>query len=414
MPQPYHLQQLCELYQASAQELGFRATGQEPHLGHLDEQEDNLTAFRASYLPSRLLYLIGKSQYQQYHELQRTLRRELEDTPMDKMNRRDTLRFLAALPLDFSGLTKLEPAFRVSNEEVLVQCAAGIIACWQLWRSSDPTSAADAVAAYIPTLQAIANQAPTAQRKVATDLLAQCLHIQAESIFQVNGNFASAIATAQTVERLAEGAGNFSLQAESVILLGSIHYIGHQHQAARTAYEKALFLLEHMQTSHRFIQASDAYGHLARLYAQSGQKQQALRTIGKAQTMFFASPQDEQQPIWVTQNLGGLVECEALTHAYLGEYTQALETWEQHKTIPGQSVLGAVQVTIRKAGIEVSRDDQPRDMDYAITCWTKGIQGAQELGSQQRMKEAYHVYEMMQVAWPHETRIKDLRDLLLN
>jgi hypothetical protein len=52
-----------------------------------------------------------------------------------------------------------------------------------------------------------------------------------------------------------------------------------------------------------------------------------------------------------------------------------------------------------------------KDMEQSIRLWTAAIQGARALGSQQRLGEAYTAYEIMQVLWPQEARVKDLRDL---
>ena len=71
-----------------------------------------------------------------YHELQAALIAELEDNiamhPDHDISRRDALRFLASLPIEACGLSALQPVLKYENTELLLQCAAGITACWHL------------------------------------------------------------------------------------------------------------------------------------------------------------------------------------------------------------------------------------------------------------------------------------------
>jgi len=64
--------------------------------------------------------------------------------------------------------------------------------------------------------------------------------------------------------------------------------------------------------------------------------------------------------------------------------------------------------------VEVTRDDQPRNMEQCINLWVQSIEGTKKLQSQQRMNEALQIYAIMRAVWPGEKRIKDLRDYLLD
>ncbi len=53
-----------------------------------------------------------------------------------------------------------------------------------------------------------------------------------------------------------------------------------------------------------------------------------------------------------------------------------------------------------------------RDMDEVIYYWTATAEGTKALRSQGMLDEVHGLYDMMEVVWPDERRIKDLRGLL--
>jgi hypothetical protein len=55
-----------------------------------------------------------------------------------------------------------------------------------------------------------------------------------------------------------------------------------------------------------------------------------------------------------------------------------------------------------------------RDIERTIHFWVAGIEGARALQNQQRFNEALTTYELMEVVWPGDTRIKDLRDYIVH
>jgi hypothetical protein len=51
-----------------------------------------------------------------------------------------------------------------------------------------------------------------------------------------------------------------------------------------------------------------------------------------------------------------------------------------------------------------------RDMEKTIHFWVAGIEGAKALEHEQRFLDAVTTYELIEIAWPGEQRIADLRD----
>ena len=89
----------------------------------------------------------------------------------DDLSRREALRRLALLPLELCGLTALRPVLEQPAEEILAQCAAGITACWYLWRGKELPLAFQVIATYAPTLKALAAWPGERRLKELRDLL---------------------------------------------------------------------------------------------------------------------------------------------------------------------------------------------------------------------------------------------------
>ena len=429
VPQPLHLRNLCTLFGMTARELGFdeeyaRSDEQSITTDELSEGHDPLAAFRASFLPMRLLHLVWNwsDEDARYHVLQQSLPLELEDNTMtDELSRRDALRFLAMLPVEVCGLTALAPVFRSSPHDILTQCAAGITACWHLRKGKDLAFANHAASAYLPTLKALVKSQPAAQRKAAADLTAQGLLLKS--------TLARAITTTTDGIMYAKQAKIYADIAESPILqvtalrsqAASLFDTNQWEQALQVA-EQARYLLEEQQKPAPSQQASVpiprlvhsyVYAGLATYQAYDGRKDDALLSLKKAHTTFFSQPDDEIAPLWTDHHIGNLLINDGETHMHLGLYKDALDSLSQvddryaQDTTISQSCR--INVLTTRVMVEVIRSDQPRDMEWCIQHWEQAIEGAKLLQSNMRFNSAIEVYTAMRAAWPAEKRIKDLR-----
>ncbi len=133
VPQPFHLRELCALYDKTAQELGFTvqqlgfeeaavAVQTSNDAANAEAEIGVLTTFRQHNLISRLMRMVwdwsaGDARYQM---LQGLILLELENNAMnDDMSRRDALRFLALVPVDMLGLSQFSAIFKGSYEDIL-------------------------------------------------------------------------------------------------------------------------------------------------------------------------------------------------------------------------------------------------------------------------------------------------------
>jgi len=106
------------------------------------------------------------------------------------------------------------------------------------------------------------------------------------------------------------------------------------------------------------------------------------------------------------------------TYCYAGNQTKALEILakrvdpETLKPRLAQSAMGQVE-TINVMTLSSLRT-KDRDMEKIIHFWRAGMEGAKTLQNEQRFNEALTNYELMEVVWPGERRITDLRDHIVH
>jgi transcriptional regulator with XRE-family HTH domain len=435
IPQPLHIRALCTLFGVSSQELGF----EEQHavdvqtIAAEQEEENEFAAFCQQNLILRLMRIVWNwpPDDARYQMLQLLIIVELEDNSVnEEISRRDAFHFLAVVPAEMLGLSHFQAVFKkgVSYDDILKYCAAGIIACWYLRKGKELAFADQAVSKYIPTLKAIAQTAPMAQRKAAADLLSQCLLLKS-TLFRHLYASNDAIPYAQQAETYGEQAGNLMLRILALRTQAAAHYYANHWIPALHAAERAKSLIEERDRQDKQKQQSASsqpaeepipqlvhsyiYAGLATYQARNGYryKTDALLSLKKAHETFS----DEQAPIWIDHNQANLVLNDGTTHHHLGLQQGAIDSLTQISTLPSRTRSEAIysEALIGLVMAEVSRDDRPRDMAFCIDCWIQGVQRAKALQSQQRMNEAIQAYTAMCIAWPGEKQIEDLREYIV-
>jgi transcriptional regulator with XRE-family HTH domain len=428
-PQPIHRQQLCMLYGKTPRELGLEEDSQDGITSHMLEKTlvlvspeypiDAYTAFRKEDLTTRLQsliwsWLIKHDTNARYQELQEAIILELEDNSMQDhvISRREALRRLASLPVEYCFLSLSTPVLVRPVEEILAYCAAGITACWRLRKGEDLAFALDTVMRYIPTLQEIVTTGREAERKTAADLLAQCFVLKSHLSNHL-GNNSLALNDARQAEQFSIEADNLGLQIIAVRAQANAYdYANHWEQALKNA-KKAKYLFEtNKGTPIPMLLASHVYAGLANYQGHTGQKQDALRTLGQAHITFFTQSPDMPTPVWIPHGHGSLLLHDGLTHFHLGLYKQACDSFARVGELPGVSATTRIEALITRVMAEVQRDDSQRDMDLCIALWTEGMRGAIAMQSEQWFNDALIAYTAMSSAWPGEKRIKALRELI--
>jgi transcriptional regulator with XRE-family HTH domain len=433
-PQPINLYSICEVYDLTPEALGFHklsvteppvATQNAP-ISDEEEEEDVITSFRKQDLTSRLMRIVWNwlltCHHARYQELQMCITLELEGCRMnpDNINRRNALRRMALLAIDLCALSARQPVMKRPVEEILTYCAGGIVACWYLRKGKELSFADDAVSKYIPTLKEImkSGAVPETQRNAAADLLTQSLLLKATCVEQLYGNYAASLHYRKQAETYSEQTGNLALSIATMRAQAvSYDYADNWERAMHTA-AKAKNVIETVkaeETPSSLMLRSYVYAGLANYLAHTGPKykQDALTSIGQAQTAFDAAMENEEtSPIWIGYDEGNLLLNSGLAYHHLGMSQRAIDSFARIDRLPVVHETNRVGSFIHQVVAEVNREDRPPDMAFCIDRWKQGIQGAIAMHSGQVFNEATQVYATMRAVWRGEQRIKNLRDYI--
>jgi hypothetical protein len=382
-------------------------------------------AFRKQDLTSHLTHIVWNwllsCQHARYQELQALVTLELEEYSRmhpDNINRRNALRRMALLAIDFCALSTHQPVMKRSVEEILAVCASGIVACWYLRKGKELVLANDAVAKYIPTLKEIVKSAPEAQRKAAAELLAQCLLLKATCVEQLHGNYDASLLYRKQAETYSERAGNLTLSIAAIRAQAvSYDYADDWERAAHTAAKAKNMIetTEATETTHSLMLQSYVYAGLANYLAHTGpaHKQEVLTALGQARTAFDAAMENkETAPIWIGYDEGNLLLNSGLAYHHLGMSQKAIGSLARIDQLPIAHETNRVGSLIHQVVAEINREDRPPDMAFCIDRWKQGILGAITLRSGQVFNEAIQAYTIMCAVWRGEQRIKSLREYI--
>ncbi len=366
LPRGYSIEKLCTVYGCSEEELGLQCINPSqvpPSPPPLPDMTDAAQSFLASDPTMRLLSLAFSpfSCHQRQWEVIKLL--EEQSMNIDPMSRREALRRLATLPLLTLHLNALTPTETALPEAVLAHCSAGVVACWYLRKGKELSFADSTVSAYIPTLKAIVASS-SHYRKEAADVLVQCYLLKAVLSWNVTTPL-DGMGYTQQAEMYSQIAEKPLLQVAALRAQAAALCYANQWGQALQAGLQAKQVLE--STPKELIPPlarSYVYAGVATYQAYHQQKQDALTSLKKAHATFFTQTEDEEVPLWIDHSVGNLLLNDGLTHAHLGLYKSAVDSfgqidksYAQDETIP----FGCrVEIQIEQVIAEVSRDDQQR------------------------------------------------------
>ena len=72
-----------------------------------------------------------------------------------------------------------------------------------------------------------------------------------------------------------------------------------------------------------------------------------------------------------------------------------------------------IEIMINQIIAELSRDDQPRNMDWCIESWQKSLNDARALGSRSKEDKVLQVHTIMRAVWPREQDVIKLHQRLV-
>ena len=427
-PRAYNVVELCRLYKHSAAELDLEEsfdnnlqTSSHPAFPD-DSRKQMFGALLREDLTLTLqeIVLTWPAYDTHYRQLQAQIQQVTEDfcamnhSPDPIITRREALRRLAFLPVQLCSLSSLDAVFLRSCEEILTQCAAGIAACEELSNEGDLTTSFALLATYLPTLIAIVRDNAT-HRQSAALLATQCLLAQTILATHLAG-YPQALSYAQQAVTYSEAAGDVLLR---ITALGRLAWVYSSNNQRRTALEKAL------QTQALFHQnnaklssnvQSYVYGVLAKNQAANRLDATAQQSLQKAHEAFFEPI--SLHPYNMKHDLANFLLDDGVTHLFMAKPEAALQTFT--KMIRLDDLTSHIPLSKRLRPEVVNNltltllKIPQKDMEQIIFCWRSGLQEAQSLQSEQRFEESIHLQELMEIVWPGEKRVIELRDLIVH
>jgi transcriptional regulator with XRE-family HTH domain len=388
----------------------------EEHESESDEPQDLIKSHMTSYL-----WHLAHLPHPTLDEKRCQIRQAIEEC--DRMNstnknhqisRREALCTLATLPMITLSLslpgTTLEPK---RYGDFLAHCAASLEACYALSEGDDASDIAFAfksVSKYLPILERIAREA-IQFRQEALDLATRYALLQTILGWHYRGS-TETIQYARHAVTLSKEMGNISFQLSAYSKLAWAYFYDKKYKLALETAQEAQFLLDRSSTPLPPCIQAGTYSTLALMQAKNGKPIDLA--VGKAieidagdESYAFMEFTRSDQP----EEIG-------LIYTSQGDQSKAMEWLEKlidpvtlTEKIP-RSLRGRISVINSMA--QASLKTKNRDMEKTVHLWTAAIGGAKALRSEWGFNEVMTTYELMDVVWPAEPRIKDLRDLIVH
>jgi hypothetical protein len=266
------------------------------------------------------------------------------------------------------------------------------------------------VSKYLPILEAIARNA-SQYRKEALDLAAHYALLKTVLGWHC-ADLTEIIQYAKDAVALSKETGDILLQLSAYSKLAWAYYANYdkKYGAALATAQEAQFLLEQSATPLPSGIQGGTYSTLALMQASNGKQPDAA--LGKATEV---DPGNEIYAFMDFTRSSLPIEV-GLTYCYQGNQTKAMEALE---TIIDPTTLvtkipqsGRGRIRIFHTMTLSSLKAKDRDMEKTVHFWVAMVEGAKALQSEWAFNKASTAYEHMEVVWPGEQRIVDLRDYI--
>jgi transcriptional regulator with XRE-family HTH domain len=372
------------------------------------------------------LWSLAFRPYRGYQPLQEAMSLLLKDDetmhtnqPNHHIKRREALQRLVRFPL-LPALLTMQPSASVleqpMNKETLAQYALGIAACRELTKSADHDdliTAFHSLSAYVPGLQAIVHDSAT-HRQEAAGLTAQALFWQAILTGHLKNSY-QAIPLLNEATTYAQESGDLSLLVGILLEKVWTCYYGNQHQEGLRTIQQAIALIrEHHDTIPSLVQGAV---HTMFAIMQAKQGLDPAQSIHTAQEMLVKFTDTSEVPIYLDFSPPQNTFHTAIATYYKREYTSATNLFNQLVDLEHPSLINKQPLPERVA-IEVLNNatfaelkNPQRDQEKALHLWIAAAQRSRELQSERRFSEVLAAYEFMELLWPNDKRIQELRDL---
>jgi transcriptional regulator with XRE-family HTH domain len=154
------------------------------------------------------------------------------------------------------------------------------------------------------------------------------------------------------------------------------------------------------------------YAGVSGAYSQLKQEQESLRFMGLAYEHFPPNLEQESGYLHTLCRYSSLVFFDGLNHLELGRPHEAEEVLARIDGLqPKIQIPERVRIELLNYQVEVFMT--LRDMERTCIYLEAAVQAAMAIGSERRFQESLVLFQQMQQIWPHESRIRQLRDFFV-
>jgi transcriptional regulator with XRE-family HTH domain len=417
-PSAYYRTRLSAAYGMRKDELGL----EDERIVDLPERAASsaLEHLRADF--TMYLISLALAEYDTCWQVQDVLTRAIEEAAMISNNevlrqKKEALQRLAMLPLFTRG--------QRSAEDIVNICAAGLTACGYLAISDhdDMQLASSMIGAYTPLLQAITVDSSKHQ-KAAAALLSQAMQIKARIGYHLEGVKQATMYAERSVEWAKKS------QHKTMLIMAQREVLGAYEWTAMQNRGEALLIVEEVKQMMELKRAtrmapmiqSWVYTGLAKYQALNKQEDEMKVSLEKAEETFFAAPDTNFVPIYITHSHARLMRHKAISYAYLGQQEKALHIFADVVDLSNTAFAARLPMADRTylgvlseamfSSLKVS--PAKKDKDLSLALWMKSLQRAIALRSETYFNEASVAFQVMEGIWSDDTRVLGLRDALIH
>jgi len=330
------------------------------------------------------------------------------------LSRRQALIAIAALPYGLVAAAR-HTGTGVVAEEFLPQCTASITACWHLMQGQEFLVVGQSISQYLPALSTLAQQSSLYQQSAAG--LASQSHFLLSHLALHNLRFKDRVTHCKQAAEYGRVAGDRCLEVSALCTLADAYFqLGNLPSQLRT-YQQAAQMLDGLP----LVLQSKVLGGLAHAYAQQGQGQEVARYVGEARVALTPEAHKQQLPLYLAMDYGPVqaMQYEGQAWIDLGDhlgdhayYQQAANTFQLVRQLPNDLAVPErirVEIVNQRAMVAVHNGD----LDLFRELLIQGAEGAHTLASEKRHQEVVANWKAARKMWPHERRVLELADLLL-
>lgn len=398
----------------------FPASSEDNPPQQVDGEIDEVYHFIESHLTTRLWELAFR-QHANGHDKRRAIQQAIKES--DTMNssdknyqisRREALGALATLPMLTLGLSmpgKVVPPAQYG--QAIAHCTASLEACWQLCYSGnadDNRLAFKSVSTYLGLLKTIVKNSPQYRRE-ALDLATRYALLKTLLGWRCVASHET-LPYAQEALALSKENGDLELQLSAYSKLAWTYFYNKQFpQALTTAQTAEALVLQQARLLdaaplHPVVQAG-TYSTLGLMLARNNMEPDSA--VERAEAI---DPGDGSYALMTSQRSALLLEA-GWAYYLAGDQVKAMEKLEQRvdpKTLVPKIAQseGGRMTTINVMTLS-SLMIKDRDLERTLHLATEAITGAVGHQHIRRISECMTIQEYMEIAWPQEERVRQLR-----